>query len=163
MGDPVFDLTEIERCFERQDELLETVVTDADTVVGRCVERLLADVSEVRPPNAVITFLRNGRDYYLMQVGRDEQDRDVERPTVARLRVLEPLSVSRSRRNVGSAVARRSVGRDGIATYGITVPVHVHGRPDLCPAYVHLILLNKVLSRLGQEPRKTAVDMTWIG
>ena len=160
LGDPVFEYVEIERALQDDAPRMEAASRDPSSTVGRCVRAILAEVSSLRPPNALITFVRDGRDYYVLTLGWADHDEGREVASAARLTIPEPLATARPRRLVVTArVERRGGGSDG-AEYAVSVPVRPPDDPRHVPALEHLQLMDSVLGKL--TPRETH-EPEWSG
>jgi hypothetical protein len=127
------------------------------------VEGFLHELAGVRPPNTVVSFVRDRRDMFMLAVRPAARDTTDPAAFKAHVTILEPLSVSRSKRVVAQATIQRRGGPKG-AVYQVSIPVRPKDESGIVPSYVGLVLLDKVLSRVA-VPARTAqdVDAAWAG
>lgn len=163
LGTPVISLVDIDRALEEEASWVRALDPSPDGPVERCVEALREQLADVSPPNALIAFVRNGRDMFMLSVRRGKPDLSDEDSFYAHVTILEPLSTTRAKRTVARATLSRH--RDPVThAIGYAAALRVsEGDDGISYSYEGLLLIDKVLSRLSVAPHtERDVNVAWV-
>lgn len=165
IGEPLIDFVAIENAIENEARDLRVSDSEPESAIGRCARYLVEQTVGVCHPNALLVFLVDHKDVFLLTVSRHRPSGPQDE---LRLRVdaviLEPIAATRKRRIVAQAAVAccPSETRGGVE-YSATVPLTDEGG-EPCTSYDGLILLDKVLSKLAApRPGQRDVDAAWAG
>lgn len=160
VGEAVLELVEIQGALDRDDGHLLISTTESDSPLGRCVRFLTSETASLSTGNAVVSFLRDGLDLYLLTIRRiGDSDGMSNR---VRVSIVEPLAVSRARRVVAAADLSRTEHAGAYEEYAVDVPIRPPEDSHAVPSYVGLVLLDKVLSRFGRRDSESR-EVDWAG
>ena len=132
--------------------------TDVSVSAAKYVREQTADIGSA---DAVISFLKDRADIYLLTVRKLGARHDDERWFEGRVLIMEPLSVSRARRMLAEAHLTRKPSLGAGVMYEASIPVHDAETDRLLSSYEGLLLLDKVLSLMAPADAEAPDEVPW--
>lgn len=163
VGDPFISLVALDKAFQDARAELRVQNRSENSRVARLVRYVSEQTVRVRPADAIITFLRDRGEIYLLKLQKNASSSAGDGVFGARLTVMEPLAVSRRRRILAEALVECRPDEDG-ELYSATIRVFDEATDRYLASYDGLVLLDKVLSRIVAPARtERGADTVWEG
>lgn len=161
IGPPFFSLSEIERAFSSGQPFIEHTTGDPEGRPARVAEIVCADTAGLAAGDAILSFLRDGREYFLLTVKKTPPRPDDPASFRGHLTILEPLAVAVRKR----VLARAEVGIvPGAASvlHSVRVRLFDEHTGERLASYQAVLLMDKLLAWLIRPVlAEEDVDLAW--